>query len=63
MLPEMVTPNSASQKNSKAPNLRATSASSGVKSARQTTPISVLTKAPEVAMPMARPAWPCCASA
>src|SRR6059058_4028046 len=61
--PDMVTPNSASQKNSKAPNDSATSASSGVKSARHSTPISVDTNAPEVAMPIARPAWPCLASA
>ena len=63
MLPDMVTPKRASQKNSKAPNCNATSASIGVNIARQSTPISVLTKAPEVAMPIARPAWPCCASA
>src|SRR5215208_4731003 len=63
MLPDMVTPNSASQKNSKAPKDSATSASSGVDSARQITPMSVLTNAPEVAIPIARPAWPCFASA
>ena len=63
MLPDIVTPNSASQKNSNAPNDSATSASIGVNKARHTTPNRVLTKAPEVAMPMARPAWPFCASA
>ena len=63
MLPDMVTPNSASQKNSKAPKDSATSASTGVKVARQSTPNSVLTKAPEVAMPIARPACPFFASA
>ena len=59
----MVTPNSASQKNSNAPNDSATSASDGVNMARQSTPNSVPMKAPEVAMPMARPASPRCASA
>ena len=63
MLPDIVTPNSASQKNSKAPNDSATSASAGVNVARHSTPNSVLTNAPEVAMPIARPAWPFCASA
>ena len=63
MLPDIVTPNSASQKNSKAPKASATSASRGVNIARHSTPNSVLTKAPEVAMPMARPASPRCASA
>ncbi len=63
MLPDMVTPKRASQKNSKAPNDSATSASSGVNIARHSTPKSVLTKAPEVAMPIARPASPRCASA
>ena len=38
-------------------------AESGVKSARQNTPNSVPTTEPVVAMPIARPAWPCCASA
>ena len=63
MLPDIVTPKSASQKNSNAPNDNATSASAGVNIARQTTPNSVLTNAPEVAMPIARPACPCSASA
>ena len=63
MLPDSVTPKSASQKNSKAPNESATSARVGVNSARQSTPNKVLTKAPEVAMPIARPAWPLSASA
>ena len=43
MLPDIVTPNSASQKNSKAPNDSATSASAGVNIARHNTPNSVLT--------------------
>jgi hypothetical protein len=46
MLPDIVTPKSASQKNSNAPNDSATSASAGVNIARQITPNSVLTKAP-----------------
>jgi len=43
--------------------LSATSASSGVKAARQSTPKRVLVKAPEVAMPIARPASPLSARA
>ena len=62
-MPDIVTPNSASQKNSKAPKASATSASDGVNAARQSTPNSVPMNAPEVAMPIARPASPRCASA
>ena len=62
-LPEITTPSSASQKNSNAPKLSATSPSSGVNSARQTRPNSVPTTEPVVAMPIARPACPCRASA
>ncbi len=58
-----VKPSITSQKYSKELNLSATSASAGVKVARQITPNSVPMKAPEVAMPMARPASPRCASA
>ena len=54
----MTTPSSASQKNSNAPKLNATSPSIGVNRARQTSPNSVPTTEPVVAMPMARPAWP-----
>ena len=43
--------------------LSAISPSSGVNSARQTRPNSVPTTEPVVAMPIARPAWPCRASA
>src|SRR5438067_1891085 len=56
IVPDMVTPNRASQKNSKAPNFNATSASNGVNAARQITPNNVLTNAPDVAMPIARTA-------
>ena len=62
-LPDIITPNSASQKNSKAPNDSATSPSTGVNSARQTMPNSEPTTEPVVAMPIARPAWPWRASA
>ena len=61
-LPDMTTPSSASQKNSNAPKLNATSPSSGVNSARQISPNSVPTTEPVVAIPMARPACPCRAS-
>ncbi len=61
--PEITTPKRASQKNSKAPNESATSASAGVNVARQITPNSVPMKAPDVAMPIARPASPRWASA
>ena len=47
-----------SQKNSKAPNFSAVSASSGVNIARHTTPNSEPATEPVVAMPIARPAWP-----
>ena len=47
-----------SQKNSKAPNVSATSPSVGVNSARHTTPNSEPATEPVVAMPIARPAWP-----
>ncbi len=63
MLPDVTTPSSASQKNSKAPKLSAISPSIGVNSARQTSPNSVPTTEPVVAIPMARPACPCRASA
>src|SRR3979411_3140973 len=63
MLPDIATPSSASQKNSYAPNDSETSASSGVNAARHSTPNSVPLKAPDVAMPMARPASPRSASA
>ena len=63
MLPDIVTPNKASQKNSKEPNDSATRASSGVNAARQMTPNSVLVNAPDVAIPMARPASPRSANA
>ena len=56
--PDIITPNSASQKNSNAPNESATSPSVGVRSARQTTPKSDPATEPAVAMPMARPALP-----
>ena len=62
-LPDIVTPNKASQKNSYAPNDSATLASIGVKAARHSTPNSVPMNAPEVAMPIARPASPRSASA
>ena len=62
-LPDITTPNTPSQKNSKAPNESAISPSAGVNSARQSTPNSVPTTAPEVAMPMARPPAPLRASA
>ena len=62
-LPDITTPSSASQKNSKAPKLSATSPSIGVNSARQTSPNSVPSTEPAVAIPMARPACPCRASA
>ena len=61
--PDIITPNTASQKNSKAPNDSATSPSSGVNSARQTMPNSEPVTEPVVAMPIARPAWPWRASA
>lgn len=63
MLPDIATPKSASQKNSKAPKDSAISASAGVNIARHSTPNKVPVKAPEVAMPMARPASPLRASA
>jgi hypothetical protein len=62
-LPVIITPNTPSQKNSKAPNESATSPRVGVNSARQTMPNSDPTTEPVVAMPMARPAWPFWASA
>ncbi len=57
-LPDIITPTMPSQKNSKAPNFSAVSASSGVNIARQTTPNSEPATEPVVAMPIARPAWP-----
>ena len=63
ILPDMTTPSSASQKNSNAPKLSATSPSIGVNNARQISPNSVPTTEPVVAIPIARPAWPCRASA
>ena len=60
--PDISTPNSASQKNSNAPNDSATSPSDGVSNARHTMPNSDPTTEPQVAMPIARPAWPCRAS-
>ncbi len=51
-------PNTASQKNSKAPNSSANSASTGAMVARNKIPISVPRTDPVVAMPMARPASP-----
>ena len=62
-LPDIITPTMPSQKNSKAPNFNAVSASSGVNIARQTTPNSEPATEPVVAMPIARPALPCRASA
>ena len=62
-VPAMITPKSASQKNSYAPNLSATLPRIGVNSARKNIPISVPSTEPDVAMPIARPAWPCLASA
>ena len=58
MLPDIATPNRASQKNSNAPNDKAISAKDGVNMAKQITPNKVPVNAPEVAMPMARPACP-----
>ncbi len=63
MRPDIVTPNSASQKNSYDPKDRATRASTGVRVARHSTPNNTPVKAPEVAMPIARPASPRSASA
>ena len=63
MLPDIATPSKASQKNSYAPKESETSASNGVNAARHSTPNSVPLNAPEVAMPMARPASPRNASA
>ena len=57
-LPDIVTPKRASQKNSYEPNESATLARIGVNAARQMTPINVLVNAPDVAMPIARPASP-----
>ena len=62
-VPAMITPKSASQKNSYAPNLSARFPRIGVNSARKNIPISVPSTEPEVAMPIARPARPCFASA
>ena len=62
-LPVIITPNTPSQKNSKAPNDSATSPRLGVKSARHTTPNSDPATDPVVAIPMARPACPFCARA
>ena len=62
-LPDISTPSRPSQKNSKAWNLSAASASSGVSAARQTTPNRDPATEPVVAMPMARPARPWRASA
>ncbi len=59
----MTTPNTASQKNSNAPNLSAISPSAGVNSARKNMPISVPMTEPVVEMPIARPACPWRASA
>jgi hypothetical protein len=62
MVPDIITPNSASQKNSKAPNESAASPSEGVSRARQTMPNSEPATEPQVAMPIARPACPLRAS-
>jgi hypothetical protein len=62
-VPAMITPKSASQKNSYAPNLSARLPRIGVKRARKNIPISVPSTEPDVAMPIARPASPCFASA
>ncbi len=61
-VPAMITPNSASQKNSYAPNLSARLPKIGVNHARKNIPIKVPSTDPVVAMPIARPARPCFAS-
>ena len=61
-VPAMITPKSASQKNSNAPNLSARLPRIGVNNARKNIPISVPSTDPDVAMPIARPARPCFAS-
>ena len=62
-LPEITTPNTASQKNSYAPNFSAASPSTGVNKASAIIPIQVPSTEPVVAIPMARPARPCRANA
>jgi hypothetical protein len=61
-VPDISTPSSPSQKNSKAPNRSANSASIGVNAARHSTPNSEPATEPVVAMPIARPACPLRAS-
>ena len=58
----MRTPNSASQKNSNEPKDKAAFARTGATKASASMPIMLPRKEPEVATPIARPAWPMRAS-
>ena len=56
--PQIMTPNSASRKNSKAPNFRANRASGGVRSKTQSVPVSVPTQEDTVATKIPKPPSP-----